>query len=224
MDKQVGNTTYWLCYNMVSQITHIVLTEKVFDHLFSKFDHRAFILGTSLPDIRYFSNAATRSETHYDPADLPMVLNEPDSFRAGIIFHSVVDLTRVSFLEKNEVYKKYATTDASKSFLKYLEDQILYDKISDWQKIIDYFNDLISAEENHENINREHLLGWHKLLQGYLKQKPNPAIRKPLAKIIGFPDEYIIEGDIKISEFEQQPELIKIINNFYDNFEKMILS
>ncbi len=207
---------------MASQITHIVLTDKIFNHFLSKFDKQAFILGTSLPDIRHYSNATARSETHYDPANLQMVLNEPDSFQAGVIFHSVVDLTRVNFIKKNDVYKKYAPTDSSESFLKYFEDQILYNKISDWQKIINYFDDLIPAEENLKNISRELLLGWHKLLQGYFKQIPNSAIRKPLAKIIGFPDEYIIEGEAKITEFEQQPELINIILKFYDNFENLI--
>lgn len=207
---------------MASQITHIVLTEKVFDNLLSKFDHRAFILGTSLPDIRYFSNAADRSDTHYDSAQLPMVLNEPDSFRAGIIFHSVVDLARVGYMKEAGIYTNFALTDIDERALKFFEDKILYDKISNWSLIDGYFNNLRTAELNSTFINPDNVADWYKLLQDYARQKPTTAIREALFNQIGLPEQVFLECERKIAEFEKKPELIKIINNFYDNFENLI--
>src|SRR3989344_6627312 len=96
---------------MASPITHIVLAQKVLETILSKFDKKTFILGTSLPDIRYYQNSAKRSETHFDPANMPMVSSETDSFKAGMIFHSVVDLTRVNYMTKKGIYTKFALSD-----------------------------------------------------------------------------------------------------------------
>ena len=183
---------------------------------------KTFILGTSLPDIRYYQNSAKRSETHFDPANMPMVSSETDSFKAGMIFHSVVDLTRVNYMTKKGIYTKFALSDLDERALKFFEDEILYIKIFDWSQIDSYFNNLLLEERNFFLINSDNIAGWHKLLQHYLRQKPTPAIRNALFNKIGLPEKVFLDCEKKISEFEQQPELIKIINIFYDNFEKLI--
>lgn len=38
---------------MAAPITHVALTEKIFNNIFHNYDKKEFIIGTSFPDIRY---------------------------------------------------------------------------------------------------------------------------------------------------------------------------
>jgi hypothetical protein len=52
---------------MATPITHIILTEKIYEEHFKDCDKKEFVLGTLLPDIRYLDKSISRESTHsYD--------------------------------------------------------------------------------------------------------------------------------------------------------------
>jgi hypothetical protein len=52
---------------MATPITHILLTDKIYEEHFNDCEKREFILGTILPDIRYLDKSISRESTHsYD--------------------------------------------------------------------------------------------------------------------------------------------------------------
>jgi len=75
---------------MPNQITHIVLTSKVFDQTFVKFNKSEFYIGTIFPDIRYLG-VIDRAKTHFADVTLDSVLGAKTSFLAGLLFHNLVD-------------------------------------------------------------------------------------------------------------------------------------
>jgi hypothetical protein len=52
---------------MATPITHILLTDKVYEEHFKDCDKKEFFLGTILPDIRYLDKSISRESMHsYD--------------------------------------------------------------------------------------------------------------------------------------------------------------
>lgn len=77
---------------MAAPITHIVLTKKIYKQHFSEKSFDEFIIGTSLPDIRYLKTV-DRDKTHF-PTSMLNEIKQEQSFTAGLKFHSIVDRVR----------------------------------------------------------------------------------------------------------------------------------
>jgi hypothetical protein len=116
---------------MAAPIMHIVLAIKVLALLPATIDKAAFIVGTSFPDIRYRAHI-DRDVTHIEPVSWKMVAEEQNSFRAGMLFHNLVDILRIHYFEPL-FYDRYSleqyTPIYSKLFpllMKEAEDVFLY--------------------------------------------------------------------------------------------------
>lgn len=200
---------------MAAPITHIILAEKVFDRYFSGFSKEKFFVGTSFPDIRYLCGI-NRGETHFvNPS--PEDIKNADDVKAGMIFHSFVDEKREAFMQANGVYQLIPRTISYIQALKFLEDEVLYDRISDWP-LIASFMDTITPEESKYPIKQEDIARWHKVLKFYFLQKPDIEIRKKLLKEIDFSDENILQIEENIAEMRDNGSLAGIIRAFYNNF------
>jgi hypothetical protein len=70
-------------------VTHILTAEIYYNGFFSHLDHKAFIIGTCFPDIRYPARL-DRKSTHIKHLPLSDIQSQP-AFRAGLLFHSYVD-------------------------------------------------------------------------------------------------------------------------------------
>ena len=81
---------------MAAPITHIALTEKIFNNIFHNYDKKEFIIGTSFPDIRYLGTI-DREKTHLSVNNLENI-NDKSSFISGMKFHALVDKVREDFL------------------------------------------------------------------------------------------------------------------------------
>src|ERR1035437_8358942 len=173
---------------MAAPITHIVLANKVFDDFFPKLSKKDFLIGTSLPDIRYLKTI-DRKTTHFNGAKLSLSeLNQQNSFMAGAKFHAIADQVREKYVVSQNIYyflpkSKYATRS-----LKFLEDELFFDKIDNWEEIIKEFLD-ISFKQIPFNINQQVIEKWYSLLREYFSSKPNPESRKKF--IIGIGGEVI---------------------------------
>ncbi|MBI5139935.1 MAG: zinc dependent phospholipase C family protein [Candidatus Vogelbacteria bacterium] len=150
---------------MANQITHIVLSERVADELFPRFNRKDFLIGTVFPDIRYLG-VIPREKTHFVGLSLADVLAETNSFMAGMKYHSLVDTVREAYVVRNDIYNKIPASKFNTQALKTFEDEILYEKVSGWDKAAGYFNSVL-PEEREFGIKEENLKKWHKILQDY---------------------------------------------------------
>lgn len=200
---------------MAAPITHIVLTDKVFAKEFPMFSEEKFFIGTSFPDIRYLG-VIERNKTHFTNPSLKCIKSEND-VKAGMMFHSLVDEVREKFIEENKVYKIIPRNDISIQSLKLFEDEILYNKIENWNSIASYF-DSILPEESTYTIKTEEIERWHNTLKLYFAQKPNIKSREILFKEMNFNDGQRMQIEENISDMRRNDGLANIIASFYDEF------
>lgn len=204
---------------MAAPITHIILAEKVFNQHFSNLSKDKFLIGTSFPDIRYL-RVIKREQTH-SKNTLPEI-KLAESFEAGRQFHCLLDTAREDWMQENDVYSLIPESKLITQSLKLFEDELFYEKLSNWGEIINYF-DNVTNEELKYLIQKDDILKWHKLLQYYFSQKPTPETRKVLFEAIFFDDESKKEVENNLDILRESPKVLEIIERFYDDFDKIIL-
>lgn len=216
---------------MAAPITHIILALQVLHLLPSNFNIKEFLIGTSFPDIRHIAHLK-REQTHIEPISWHDVINAKSSFHAGMLFHNLVDITRIQHFE-TLFYNRLETDQFTKNYIllfplamKSIEDVILYDKANNWQEIITYF-DSILPEEIALCTDQNILKKWHQTLQNYFRQLPSwQTIEKLLATIRG--------GDIneiQRTEYKKYFDTLLVNNEykkqldfFFNNFEMLLPS
>lgn len=204
---------------MAAPITHIALSNKVFDSHFSHFSKKKFFIGTSFPDIRYLK-VIDRDKTHHNNVSLQEI-KKSDAFKAGLQFHSLVDIVREKYLQEANIYDIIPQSKFVIESIKLFEDEMLYRKIEDWDTIGTFFEDILKEELDFQ-IKKEDIIKWHNFLMDYFLKKPSREGRKEFFKSINFADDGIeqIEQDIKYMRENRKVE--EIINRFYVNFEKLL--
>src|SRR3989344_7889748 len=196
---------------MAAPITHIVLAEKVFSNQFQNLSKDKFLVGTSFPDIRYL-RVIKREHTH--SRNTLSEIKKSESFEAGRQFHCLVDTARENYMQKNDVYSLIPASKLITQSLKLFEDELFYEKLSNWSQIINYFDDVVSEELAYP-IQKEDILKWHKLLQSYLSEKPTPETRKDFFEAIYFTEENVKEVEDNLSVMRGNPKLLDILERFY---------
>jgi len=208
---------------VAAPITHIVLTEKIFNKHFSNKNRRDFYIGTVFPDIRYLG-VVDRKNTHFpfQEVDLKDVIQEKNSFITGLKFHSLVDDFRERFIKSKNIYSLIPESEYKSQTLKFLEDELNYNKVKDWNKIITFFDDILSEELDFD-IKKENIKKWHNILQGYLSKKPNKESMEMIAIDLQFPKE-AQKGIINLVEqIRPNKEIRQAIEEFYNNFESFLI-
>ncbi len=132
-------------------------------------DKKAFVVGTSFPDIRYVGHLK-REQTHWLDLTIEDIKKEKNPFIAGMKFHSWIDETRERFVEKHNLYDCFTSSAIKTTVLKFFEDTQLHEKV-DWSEVIPYFDD-IQKEEISFGITIDTINRWHKTLQEYFSQEP----------------------------------------------------
>lgn len=204
---------------MAAPITHIVLTQKVFDKFFKDKIRKDFFIGTSFPDIRYLK-VIDRNKTHYNSLSIADLGND-ESFSAGVKFHSILDHVREKFIVENNAYALCPESKYITQSLKILEDEIFYQHVKDWSMYMDYFNEILQVERDY-GIAEKDLNKWHILLQQYFQEKPsNNSIRNFILNI-GLSEEVADEIKQNIALMRTNKKIINIIENLYKNFENLL--
>ncbi|MEK7598807.1 MAG: hypothetical protein AAB487_03680 [Patescibacteria group bacterium] len=157
---------------MASQIAHIIYAKKYFDKYPSTIDKDEFILGSIFPDMRRIDENIKRKDTHrhYDPLDLNF--KGLTAFEAGWKFHLYCDMKREEILNRYEFYSLPGAEDFWRLPAKLLEDEIVYDKYNNWEKLVLYFNEVPFIETS-VNVSRETFSLWYAILAKYIEKKPN---------------------------------------------------
>jgi hypothetical protein len=204
---------------MATPITHIVLTAKIFNNYFSDKKEKDFYIGTLLPDIRYLK-VIKRNKIHFENLNINAIRQE-DSFMAGLKFHSLLDEVREKFIIQNKLYDYCPDLNYKIEALKLLEDILLYDKINNWQKFIDFLKQILPQELKCQ-FTRSSLKMWHLFLQNYFSQKPTPKIRAILAKKLGLNKPAINELNLTVQKISKQKKIVASVFNLYDNFDRIL--
>ena len=168
---------------MAAPIMHILLAFNIFSLLPDHFNKQDFMLGTMFPDIRYMANLQ-RAQTHIEPVCWNDVINCKSAFKAGMLFHNIVDIIRINIIE-HPVYEDLKINMEPQNISlnrvrlimlirKLAEDNIIYNLLSKEQRhtIHETFNH-ICTEELQLCPNREVIIKWHKIIQDYCERPPD---------------------------------------------------
>jgi len=202
---------------MATPITHIVLTDKVFDKYFKDKNKKDFFIGTSFPDIRYIADIK-RKTTHLFNDE------EENSFKAGMGFHCLIDKTWNKFVISNNnfiLYSKLKNSVNDITSLKLLEDELLYGKINNWKQYIKFFDEVLS-DEFLFNIPEKKIEKWHKILKKYFLRKPNDSDRESFLKDLRFPKKTIDEMNHNINLMKNDQRIVQAIMGLYNDFESIL--
>jgi len=204
---------------MAAQITHTVLSEKVFGKFFSDKIKKDFFVGSCFPDIRYL-NGTERDKTHFSNLSVADLKNN-NSFLAGVKFHSIVDSVRENYMTKNNVYSLCPESKYTTRSLKMFEDWVCYPYIDNWQEYINYFDEILPDEINY-GMEKKDLEKWHRLLQKYFFQRPNSQSVADRMLAIGVSKEIVDTINKDNEQMYNNKKLIKAIEDFYKNFEDLL--
>lgn len=206
--------------NMPSVITHLAITDKVFDRFFSGKEKSDFLVGTLFPDIRYLAGLE-REKTHLSEVKLTDC-REDLSFWAGLKFHSLIDILFDDFI----LGRSCADEDhKNHTALKYLQDELLYDKTKSREEAQKALNNIL-PEELLFAVRPDDVARWHDVLKDYLAQKPDQKSRERAAlEIFG-------QNAKAIERFGISNQRIEIARNdknttdkllyFYDHIEDLL--
>jgi hypothetical protein len=202
---------------MPAPITHIVLAEKIFEKYFAGMNREEFLLGTSFPDIRRMGNFE-RGKTHLQKicfADL----QDESSFMAGFKLHSLVDKTMDRYREETGLYSLFSSLEYQDPSMKVFADMVLYDKVKNWGEIIKVFEKM-ADEELKFGVGKEVVEKWHAKLMAYFAHKPEKV--EYIRKLIWEPVEVSEEIVRTIETVSDREKAVKLVEDYYDNFEEII--
>lgn len=205
---------------MAAPITHIVLTNKIFQDYFPQKNYTKFIIGTSLPDIRYL-NVIERDKTHFPETKLNEV-KILDSFNAGLKFHSIVDRVRERYLLTYNLYDKCPKSKYLTQSIKFLEDKTLYRHVNDWETYIDMFDNVLDSEVDIGLLDTD-IRYWHNTLQKYFSVQPNNQSVDEFVNRIKLGQDVANEIKVTIKIIGEISEVTDYINSFYKKFGELVL-
>jgi len=199
---------------VAAPITHIALTEKVFNKYFSDKSRKDFYIGTVFSDIRHLG-VVDRKSTHFplQEVDLKDVIQEENSFTAGLKFHSLIDDFKERFIKSKNIYSLIPESKYKPQALKLLEDELNYNKV------ITFFDDILSEELDFD-IKEEDIKKWHDILQRYFSKKPNIEM---IVIDLQFSEEVQKEIINLVKEIRPSKKIRQAIEEFYNNFESSLV-
>lgn len=204
---------------MASQITHIVLSEKLKDDLFSKFNKKEFILGCIFPDIRYLK-VIKREETHFKDLSIKDILTETDSFMAGMKYHSLTDEVREKYVLNAGLYDLFPESKFKTQALKLYEDEILFSFIESREDLMFYLHEIIPKETH--VVSEEKVKIWHKLISDYIFSTSFENARREFILGLGYSIEVVNEIEGLITEIKKNMKIRDKILNMYNNWDNLI--
>lgn len=205
-------------------VCHAHLSERFLEHFpkYNQEERKAFLIGSLFPDIRYLSKI-NRDDTHFDPVSLQDVLEEPSAFMAGLKFHSYVDITREEYVVREKIYDQFADASIRNfcTFLKIVEDEVIFDRRTDWDDCVDMLTS-IDPEELQWNINEATIRKWHDVLTLFFTVPSSTVITllKASSQEAGFVKEDLSCWSKYITLAAQNLKMQCYVSNLLDHFEE----
>lgn len=193
---------------MANPVSHVVYAQKYLEKNPRK-GGEIFILGTLFPDLRRITKGMARKDTHMHFVNIDLDFEGMNLFDAGWKFHAWCDMRREEILNK---YKFYSLKGANAidPTAKLVEDELLYDKYKNWEKLRYVLNNPpiihTSLDVSQETIER-----WYAILAKYFQKKPDDRTMKIfLSKQSSNKKEIeeIIDGVQKLRENQKATEIL----------------
>ena len=131
-----------------------------------------FLLGTLLPDVRRVTDKVKRKDTHALYANLEIELKDLPPFEAGYRYHLWCDMRREEILNKYDFYSLKYTAEMGHFPAKLLEDELVYDKYANWEKLRWLLNHPPKIESELP-LSRETIERWYSINAKYFEKKPD---------------------------------------------------
>lgn len=206
---------------MAAPMTHIILTEKVFEKYFLKMNKKDFVVGTSFPDIRSLG-VIERSKTHLPDHSLQDIWAS-DSFMAGVRFHALVDAVRERYMGENGIYALFPGSLYLTQTVKRFEDEVLKSRINNWEEIAGYF-DSVYEDERRFGIDEKDIIRWHQLIARYCNSSLDAEeTTKRFVADIGMPEIMYEEMKKTMGEVTDEKKAREIVEGFYEKFEELVV-
>jgi len=208
---------------MAAEITHILFTDKLFDKYFTDKNRADFYIGCCLPDIRYIDPDISRTSTHLPVESIGDVQQESNSLIAGMKFHNLTDHRRDRFVSvRADVFTAYEKLSFFGGAVKLVEDQILYSRLPDWNRIIQLFEMDIKSPLP-ANISLARIKTYNQILVEYFRQPATDQTQQILVRHFGFNDQQIDDATRTINRLKSDPAVIATIELMYDHIEDIII-
>ncbi len=205
---------------MAAPITHIVLAKEFLQRNPTISNGTDFCIGASFPDIRYLG-VITREATHASEVSLQSILNTPDAFSAGMKYHTLVDLVREKFIQDRDVYSSAPKSRYITQAIKLFEDEILYERLSDWNGIANLFESVLSQERSFP-ISTDDIDRWHNLLRDYVSRTPSTDSRKRFITNIGFTTAVADEIEQVVDSLKKNEIASSVVHDMYRDFTSLV--
>jgi len=152
------------------QISHVVYAKKYLEQ-HPGMNADLFLLGTLLPDVRRVTDEVKRKDTHVLHEELNLEFHGATAFEAGWKFHLWCDMRREDILNKHGFYSLKYTT-ALDSVNKLLEDELVYEKYQNWEKLRWLLNNPPEIKTGLD-VAQETIGRWYAILAKYFEKKPD---------------------------------------------------
>jgi len=198
---------------MASQVAHVVYAKKYLDQ-YPAMNKDLFLLGVLFPDIRRVAPEIRRSDTHHAFERLDLDFGNLSSFEAGWKFHLWCDMRREEILSKYEFYKlPYTTFHDVPS--KLLEDELVYEKYNNWEKLRLILNNPPEIKTA-LNVSQEIIERWYAILAKYFEKKPDKKTIKAFLfkqrELRGQADELV---DL-VGKLRNNSKVVEILEKIYE--------
>ncbi|MFH1446205.1 MAG: hypothetical protein ABIG43_02195 [Chloroflexota bacterium] len=200
-------------------VTHVIIADRFYDKYFRQLYKQSFIIGTCFPDIRYPAKTK-RNLTHFREVTLQQIQGQ-ESFKAGVLFHSLTDRLWNTYMHEQDVYQYCEFNAINHHALKLHQDQVIYEKILDWQVFTKYF-DTVLPQEGVFGIDEQLLRSWHASLANYMSKPPCQDYIRMLES--SMPAEVINDIHTSYKMLSQESPLIGILEEFYNAVPLMMSS
>jgi len=201
---------------MASQIAHIIYARKYLQkHPMPNGDADLFMLGCVFPDIRRIDEAIKRKDTHLCYENCDLNFDGLGAFEAGWKFHLYCDMKREEILNSYNFYSLPNTVDFWNQSAKMLEDELVYDDYSNWEKLVSFFNNAPYFDAS-VGVSRQTVSLWYAIVARYIEKKPDSkAMHVFLSKQIKV-SERADEVVATIDKLRQSAKVVKLLKAVKD--------
>jgi hypothetical protein len=157
---------------MASAISHVYTAQKYHQLFLSDKDINLhhYYLGNLFPDIRYLGTIS-RQDSHRGEITHQRVLSATDDFERGRLLHCLVDLRREALVHELHIPDLIPDHPMVPGVLKFIEDDLNYPLVSDWQTCWNYL-DQPPIKSELDLVPLDTAVRWHQLLREYMSHPP----------------------------------------------------
>lgn len=205
-------------------LTHVYLAERWIElnEEYTDEEHRACLLGTLFPDIRYLG-VISRDATHEKAITTEAIAATDDPFLKGMRIHAFVDEVREQFAEQWGAFKLLddAPQQHRTTLLKVVEDEILHSR-SHWGYVLAYLTTIVDGEVE-SGISEAAIAKWHRILSIYFGREPSLLIHQMALLGLGYfnvPADVVKAWSIGLPKLVVSDRSIEYVDALVDHFER----